>query len=66
MPNFHNPTGVTTVQEHREKLIALFEKYSIPIIEDAFEEEMKYFGKVSLPIKSMDINQIVIYVGKLF
>ena len=24
---------------------------------------MKYFGKVSLPIKSMDINQIVIYVG---
>ena len=63
MPNFHNPTGVTTVQEHREKLIALFEKYNIPIIEDAFEEEMKYFGKVSLPIKSMDINQIVIYVG---
>ncbi len=63
MPNFHNPTGVTTTQEHREKLIALFEKYRIPIIEDAFEEEMKYFGKVSLPIKSMDINQIVIYVG---
>lgn len=63
MPNFHNPTGVTTNQEHREKLIALCERYSIPIIEDAFEEEMKYFGKVPLPIKSMDINQIVIYVG---
>jgi len=63
MPNFHNPTGVTTYQEHREKLIALFEKYNVPIIEDAFEEEMKYFGKVPLPIKSMDINQIVIYVG---
>ncbi len=63
MPNFHNPTGITTNQEHREKLIALFEKYSIPIVEDAFEEEMKYFGKVSLPVKSMDINKIVIYVG---
>jgi DNA-binding transcriptional MocR family regulator len=63
MPNFHNPTGITTSQEHREKLIALFEKYKVPIIEDAFEEEMKYFGKVSLPIKSMDINNIVIYVG---
>jgi DNA-binding transcriptional MocR family regulator len=63
MPNFHNPTGVTTNQEQREKLIALFERYNIPIIEDAFEEEMKYFGKVPLPIKSMDINQIVIYVG---
>ncbi len=63
MPNFHNPTGITTSQEHREKLIALCEKYSIPIIEDAYEEEMKYFGKVPLPIKSMDISQIVIYIG---
>lgn len=63
MPNFHNPTGITTNQEHREKLLGLFEKYNIPIIEDAFEEEMKYFGKVPLPVKSMDINKIVIYVG---
>lgn len=63
MPNFHNPTGITTNQEHREKLISLFEQYNIPIIEDAFEEEMKYFGKVPLPIKSMDISQIVFYIG---
>ena len=63
MPNFHNPTGITTDQTHREKLIALFEKFKVPIIEDAYEEEMKYFGKVPLPIKSMDINQIVIYIG---
>ncbi|MBU2491585.1 MAG: PLP-dependent aminotransferase family protein [Bacteroidetes bacterium] len=63
MPNFHNPTGITTNQEHREKLIALFEKYHVPIIEDAYEEEMKYFGKVPLSIKTMDINQIVFYVG---
>jgi len=63
MPNFHNPTGITTNQQHREKLISLFESYRIPIIEDAFEEEMKYFGKVPLPIKSMDISQIVFYVG---
>jgi len=63
MPNFHNPTGITTSQEHREKLISIFEKYGVPIIEDAYEEEMKYFGKVPLPIKSMDYNQIVIYVG---
>jgi DNA-binding transcriptional MocR family regulator len=63
MPNFHNPTGITTSQKHRENLLALFESYGVPIIEDAFEEEMKYFGKVPLPIKSMDNNRIVIYVG---
>lgn len=63
MPNFHNPTGITSTQEHREKLITLCEKYKVPIVEDAFEEEMKYFGKVALPIKSMDVNNIIIYLG---
>jgi len=33
------------------------------VVEDGFEEEMKYYGKVTLPIKSMDRNQIVIYLG---
>lgn len=61
MPNFQNPTGVTTNQIHREKLIAIAEKYKIPLLEDGFEEEMKYFGKVVLPIKSMDRHNVVIY-----
>ncbi len=63
MPNFHNPTGITTDQVHREKLLSLCEAHRLPIIEDAFEEEMKYFGKVPLPIKSMDRLHLVIYVG---
>ncbi|HPN37481.1 MAG TPA: PLP-dependent aminotransferase family protein [Melioribacteraceae bacterium] len=63
MPNFHNPTGITATQEQREKLIELCKRYNIPIIEDAFEEEMKYFGKVPLPIKSMNLNNIVFYIG---
>lgn len=63
IPNFHNPTGITTDQSHREALLNLCEKHQLPIVEDAFEEEMKYFGKVALPIKSMDRHQIVIYLG---
>jgi DNA-binding transcriptional MocR family regulator len=63
MPNFHNPTGVTTDQPHRERLLALCETYAVPLVEDGFEEEMKYYGKVPLPIKSMDRNQVVIYMG---
>jgi DNA-binding transcriptional MocR family regulator len=63
IPNFHNPTGITTSQVHREALISLCEKYRVPVVEDGFEEEMKYFGKVVLPIKSMDKNQVVIYLG---
>lgn len=63
IPNFQNPTGITTCQNHREALLRICEKYRLPIIEDGFEEEMKYWGKVSLPIKSMDKNHLVIYLG---
>ncbi len=63
MPNFHNPTGVTTDQIHRERLLALCEQHRVPLVEDAFEEEMKYFGRVSLPIKSMDKQHVVMYLG---
>jgi len=63
MPNFQNPTGITTSQDHREKLLSICEMHQIPIVEDGFEEEMKYFGKVALSIKSMDENKIVIYIG---
>lgn len=63
IPNFHNPTGITTNQAHREALLSICEKFRVPIVEDGFEEEMKYFGKVVLPIKSMDKNQIIIYLG---
>jgi DNA-binding transcriptional MocR family regulator len=63
IPNFQNPTGITTGQEHRERLLVLCVRHGTPIIEDGFEEEMKYFGKAVLPIKSMDLNQVVLYVG---
>jgi len=63
MPNFQNPTGITTPQDHRERLLALCEKEGVPIVEDGFEEEMKYMGKAILPIKSMDAFGSVIYLG---
>jgi DNA-binding transcriptional MocR family regulator len=63
MPTFQNPTGISTSQTHRENLLALCEKYQVPLIEDGFEEEMKYFGKAVLPIKSMDKHHLVIYLG---
>jgi DNA-binding transcriptional MocR family regulator len=63
MPNFHNPTGITTNQIHREKLLDICETRKVPLVEDAFEEEMKYFGKVPLPIKSMDNHHMVVYLG---
>ncbi len=63
MPNFQNPTGITTSHAHRERLLNLCLEHRIPLVEDGFEEDMKYFGKVALPIKSIDGKNIVIYLG---
>jgi DNA-binding transcriptional MocR family regulator len=63
IPNFHNPTGITTNQDHRERLLGICRQHGVPLVEDGFEEEMKYFGKAVLPIKSMDRGQVVIYLG---
>ncbi len=63
VPNFHNPTGITTSHDHREKLLHLCLRHRVPLVEDGFEEDMKYFGKVALPIKSLDDHNIIIYIG---
>lgn len=63
IPNFQNPTGITSTQRNREQLMSLCEAHGIPIVEDGFEEEMKYHGMVPPPIKSMDKSNICIYLG---
>jgi GntR family transcriptional regulator/MocR family aminotransferase len=63
IPNFHNPTGITTSQEHREQLLQLCERAGVPLAEDGFEEEMKYYGTSVLPVKSMDRSGAVLYLG---
>lgn len=63
MPNFQNPTGISMSQVKREKLLNIAQKYKVPIVEDGFEEEMKFMGKIPLSIKAIDSNNLVIYVG---
>jgi GntR family transcriptional regulator/MocR family aminotransferase len=63
IPNFQNPTGITTSHQHREQLLNLSLAHGVPLVEDGFEEDMKYFGKVPLPIKSIDDKNMVVYLG---
>lgn len=63
MPNFHNPLSVSSSISHREQLLKLCEQYDTIIVEDGFEEELKYYGKAIPPIKSMDKTGNVIYLG---
>ena len=65
MPNFQDPTGITTSQAHREALLSCCESHRLPIVEDGFDEELKYSGATVLPIKSIDARGIVLYIGTL-
>ncbi len=63
MPTYQNPTGISMTQGKREELLCLCEDKDCIIIEDSIEEEMNYGGKAYLPIKSIDKNGQVIYLG---
>lgn len=63
IPTYHNPTGITTQQPHRERLLSLCTKHGVPLVEDGFQEEITYFGRVVSPIKSMDHRGMVFYLG---
>ncbi len=63
MPSFQNPTSRCLDQVQREGLLALCGHLELPILEDGFTEEMKYFGRPMLPLKSMDRRGLVLYAG---
>ena len=60
IPNYQNPTGYTSSQQTREDLLSLCDSYGVPLIEDGYSQDMR--GTL-LSIKSMDTNNMVIYLG---
>ncbi|MFD0772023.1 PLP-dependent aminotransferase family protein [Bacillus sp. CGMCC 1.60114] len=50
IPSYHNPTGIVTSSEKRTKIMNLFSKYGIPIVEDGFNEELRYSGSHLAPL----------------
>ncbi|QSJ20546.1 PLP-dependent aminotransferase family protein [Nostoc sp. UHCC 0702] len=58
----HNPTGITTSQEHRQALLALAQQYECPILEDNAYEGLN-FEPVPAPIKALDRDNWVTYIS---
>lgn len=63
IPNFQNPTGITTSLEKRRAVYALARKYNILILEDNPYGELRFAGEDVPHIKSMDEDGRVIYLG---
>jgi 2-aminoadipate transaminase len=57
VPDFQNPSGITSSLEKRKALLALGKKCGIPIVEDSPYRELRYRGESIPSIYSLDENQ---------
>lgn len=62
MTNFQNPTGVSYSAEKRQNILYLAAKYNAYILEDDYLSELRFYGNLVKPLKSMDIDNRVIYL----
>jgi 2-aminoadipate transaminase len=58
LPNFQNPAGVTLSIPRRQKLLALADRYGIPIIEDDPYGQLRYEGEHLPPLVVLDNEQL--------
>lgn len=66
IPSYNNPTGIVTKTHRRKEIYDLFRKYSVPIIEDGFNEELLYSSSPTLPMAALcGSGNGVIYIGSL-
>lgn len=64
IPSYHNPTGLVMSPEKRGVVLKLFEKFQVPVIEDGFNEELRYSGAHVAPLLALaGENNGVVYIG---
>ncbi|ASA19606.1 PLP-dependent aminotransferase family protein [Paenibacillus donghaensis] len=64
VPSYHNPTGIVMSPEKRLGLMKLMAEYKVPVIEDGFNEELRYSGSHVAPlIAAAGSGNGVIYLG---
>ncbi len=61
IPTFQNPTGITTSEEKRRKILEIAKRYSLPILEDNPYGELRFAGEEIPTLKSMDTDGLVLY-----
>jgi len=63
IPNYQNPTGATMSLERRERLLALAQRYQVPIVEDDPFGELYFDEPPPPPIRALDHTGHVIYLS---
>jgi GntR family transcriptional regulator of abcA and norABC len=64
-PNFQNPTGTTLSSAKRVRLLTIAAELRIPIVEDDPFSLTAFSEQTPAPLKSLDTEGIVLYIGSL-
>jgi 2-aminoadipate transaminase len=59
IPDFQNPTGVTTALAKRERLVELAERYDFWVVEDNPYRELRYLGKELPTVFSLGSEKVL-------
>lgn len=60
MPTFHNPLGISTPLAHRRALLAVAAQTSKPVVEDAYEMDLRYAGRPVPSLAALDQRGLVV------
>ena len=63
VPTYQNPTGATMSLERRERLLALAQRYQVPIVEDDPFSDLHFDEPPPPPIKALDRHGHVLYLS---
>ncbi len=63
VPDFHNPTGITTGLRRRREILELARRYNFLICEDDPYRRIRFGGQAVPPIKALDTTGNVISLG---
>ena len=64
IPSYHNPTGLVMPPAKRQAVLEVFARYEIPVIEDGFNEELRYSGAHVAPLLALaGKGNNVVYIG---
>lgn len=63
IPTFHNPTGAVMSTQRRKELFRFCNNQRLPIIEDNAYGELWFEEEPPKPLKTMDENGMILYLG---
>ncbi|MEN8165591.1 MAG: PLP-dependent aminotransferase family protein [Acidobacteriota bacterium] len=63
IPDFQNPSGNTWSLDRRKGVLELARRFEIPVIEDSPYAEVRFEGQPVPPLKSLEGNEWVVFLG---